>query len=158
MDRRAPAPTPGYRQICDFAAQLARREGVEETLVELIYYPAHASPPAGERGRFMNWAARIREQAAAILKEQMAALPRPRIRRRRRVSLKPVRTWTWTRKNNVRARPRRRNFLPPTRSDERPPTAAPPCRGAEHPAQRPGRRDRERLVFYSLLFDNRIAV
>lgn len=166
MERRAPAPTPTYQEICAFAERLARLDGVDECLIELIHYPVYATPPDEVLRQFMGWAARIRAEAAALLKEQLAALPRPRIRRRRRVSFKPVRAWTWTRAPLKNGAPsRRRNFLLPALS---PPIAAPPRILTDGPAWCPSRRERSRpnqTAFtelykppYVQLFDNRIVV
>ena len=157
MPRRAPAPTPTYQQICDLALALAKQGGVvEKPLLNLIHRPHFAPPPPQPECFFMGWAERLRDQAKAILTEQMAALPRPRIRRRRRIRKKPNLTRFWTRRplKHAHPPPRRRNFLLPSLL-----TYAPPGRDAEKaPAQCPCRHAPERLIFYTALFDNQIAV
>lgn len=173
------APKPTYREVCDFAMQLATEHRVDRELLFLIHYPVAASPPPEPWSFFMGWAARIRAKAAAVLTGRLAEEYRRRLRYLRRRP-KPRRVWAWTRRPLVYAHPpsRRRGHLPlwlhPDVSYRRREpvsrprwlrhdTAAPPGL----PDTRPGGGDpytgdlrlpRKRQLRFEMPFDNRMMI
>jgi hypothetical protein len=82
-NRYAPVSRPNEVQINEYACVLAKEEGqTGREIFNLIRWPRHASPPCSEFAYVKwNYVQSLRQKARAILEEQMAALPRVRIKR-----------------------------------------------------------------------------
>ena len=150
-NRYAPPPRLTAEQINEYACTLAKERGMRDRwLLNLIRWPAWASPPTGDivliYGEYVK---SLKAEARAILTAQMAALPRVRIKRYKRRK-KPDRKRYWTRrstKHGKRPPPRRRGYLPPVPEKQAQPPPGQRTRQEEPSGKRPSRREREPLLF-----------
>ncbi len=61
-----------YLELCALAVELAKKTESRKAVLELIHYPAWASPPPEPLRQYMRWAADMRKKAAEILRERKA--------------------------------------------------------------------------------------
>ena len=178
-----PCPKPTFKEINDYACSLAKADGRYSSLIrELIHWPTWVTPPdfsprmaetVFQHGCYIK---RIKEQAKAILTEDMAKLPREKIKRtKKRKQPNRKRYWTrWPTKHGQTPPGRRRGFVVRTLPTRR--TLAPPGEYTfeETPSRCPSRHEREVLLFPDpgclcdgwhtrrfppkMLFDIRIAI
>ena len=151
---------PTSEEIADFAVELAREKyDLGQRMVELFHWPAWTTPCQDPRRLFLPIVEKYKKMAEEMLRRHYEYYYDLEIRRKRWLRAHPrPRGWTWTRKPLKHAVP------PPRRRLFRPPELAYPDRGAPPPTptpdgspQRPGWRERERLLCYSRLFDNKIV-
>ena len=156
-DGRARQPTP--EEIADFAiglamedAEFAEHAGMGSKIRELFHWPAWATPCQDHRQPLLPFVEKFKKKAEEELRRHYQYYHALELRqtRWRRAHPRP-RGWAWTRKPLKHAVP------PPRRRLFRPPELAYPDRGAPPPPpspdgspQRPGWRERERLLWYDL--------
>ena len=152
-----PCPKPTIEEVMDYACSLAKADGKGTRLIlELIRWPSWVTPPEASPRMQETWlihgeyVKKLKEKAKATLTEDMAKLPREKIKRHKRVP-KPnkSRYWTkWPLKHGQTPPRRNRGFTLrqplPTRR-----ILAPPGEHAfeELPAVGPSRQEREILLF-----------
>ena len=170
--KRLPAPPdptrdrPGCRrptleEIADFAVELAREKyDLGQRMVELFHWPVWAGPCKDPRYLFLPIVEQYKKMAEEMLRSHYEYYYDLEVQRQRWLRAHPrPRGWTWTEKPLKCAVP------PPRRRLFRVPELAYPDRGSPPPPptpdgspQRPGWRERERLLCFSWLFDNQIAI
>ncbi len=152
-----PCPKPTIEEVMDYACSLAKADGKGSRLIlELIRWPTWTTPPEASprmqetvliHGEYVK---KLKEKAKATLTEDMAKLPREKIKRHKNIrKANKKRYWTkWPTKHGQTPPRRNRGFTPkqplPTRRILAPPgreqTEAPP-------AVSPSRQEREILLF-----------
>ena len=149
--RYAPVPHPTEDQINERACDIAKQEGrAYKELLNLIRWPSWASDPMGGTAAIEGpYVRSLRKRAAALIREELAALPRVRIKRYKRKK-KPDKTRYWTRW------PTKHGQHPPARKRRgwQPPKDPPPeekeAPQERIPAQRPSRRDPGDLLLFEV--------
>lgn len=148
---------PAAGEIADLAVELARGEhDLGPPMLELFHWPAWAGPCLDPRRLFLPVVEKYKKKAEAMLRRHYEYYHGLELHRKRWLRVHPrPRGWAWTRKQlkDPIPPPRRRGFIPPCLAF--PDRGPPPPDGSP---QRPGRRERERLLWSSWLFGNQIAL
>ncbi len=156
---------PNYAEIAEYAIGLAQYDthlgGVAPRIAEVFRWPSWTTPCQDERRIILPLVEKYKKQAEEELRQHYLYHHALSIRRQRWLRAHPppqARGWTKKPLAQVAPVPRKRIFRPPDRAGF-PDTLSPPAPTTQETStKRPGWRESEGLLCFSLLFGNRIVV